>query len=194
MNLKKIVIKVLCIISNKRLDSKLYKYKIGAGSSVYAWRIRSFDKSELIVGNQTSVRTVIAFEKASARFVVGDRTFIGGGLISVADEVVVGNDVMVAWGVTISDHNSHSICFSVRADDVAQYLGGVKSWFGVVIKKVEICDKAWIGFNTIILKGVTIGEGAIVGAGSVVTKDVPPWVIVAGNPARILREIPEDER
>jgi acetyltransferase-like isoleucine patch superfamily enzyme len=57
-----------------------------------------------------------------------------------------------------------------------------------------ISDFVWIGANVIILKGVTIGEGAIVGAGSVVTKDVPPYTIVAGNPARIIREIPENER
>ena len=48
--------------------------------------------------------------------------------------------------------------------------------------------------NSIILKGVTIGEGSIVGAGSVVTKSVPPWTIVGGNPARIIREIPLEER
>ncbi|MBK8021791.1 MAG: hypothetical protein IPK19_10285 [Chloroflexi bacterium] len=59
---------------------------------------------------------------------------------------------------------------------------------------IRICDKAWIGFNAVILKGVTIGEGAIVGAGSVVTKDVPAWTVVAGNPARIIREFTEDER
>ena len=64
----------------------------------------------------------------------------------------------------------------------------------VIRKPIVIKDKAWIGFNSIILKGVTIGEGAIVGAGSVVTKDVPPYTIVAGNPARIVREIPENER
>ena len=57
-----------------------------------------------------------------------------------------------------------------------------------------ICDKSWIGFNSILLKGITIGEGAIIGAGSVVTKDVPPWTIVAGNPAQIIREISLNER
>jgi acetyltransferase-like isoleucine patch superfamily enzyme len=62
------------------------------------------------------------------------------------------------------------------------------------MKPVKINDRVWIGFNSIILKGVTIGEGGIVGAGSVVTKDVPPYTIVAGNPARVIREIPIDER
>lgn len=71
---------------------------------------------------------------------------------------------------------------------------GYKDWIHVKICPVKICNKVWIGFNSIILKGVTIGEGSIVGAGSVVTKDVPPWTIVAGNPARIIREIPENER
>ncbi|WP_292489709.1 DapH/DapD/GlmU-related protein [Mesorhizobium sp.] len=57
------------------------------------------------------------------------------------------------------------------------------------IGKVRISDNAWIGFNSIILKGVTIGEGAIVGAGSVVTKNVEPFTIVAGNPARVLQGV-----
>ncbi|MCB0501084.1 MAG: hypothetical protein KDD32_00210 [Bacteroidetes bacterium] len=52
-----------------------------------------------------------------------------------------------------------------------------------------IKDKAWIGFNVIILKGVTIGEGAVVGAGSVVTKDVPDYTIVVGNPAKLIKKL-----
>ena len=54
-------------------------------------------------------------------------------------------------------------------------------------KPIKICNDAWIGMNVIVLKGVTIGEGAIVGAGSVVTKDVPAWSVVAGNPACIIK-------
>jgi acetyltransferase-like isoleucine patch superfamily enzyme len=59
---------------------------------------------------------------------------------------------------------------------------------------VKIEDKAWIGFNASILKGVTIGEGVVVAAGSVVTKSVPAWTVVAGNPARVTREIGAQER
>ena len=59
---------------------------------------------------------------------------------------------------------------------------------------IKICDNAWIGMNCIILKGVTIGEGAIVGAGSVVTKSVPPWTIVGGNPAKVIKEISIEKR
>ena len=55
-------------------------------------------------------------------------------------------------------------------------------------------DKSWIGFDVVILKGVRIGKGAIVASRSVVTKDVPDWTIVAGNPAQLVREMPENER
>jgi acetyltransferase-like isoleucine patch superfamily enzyme len=52
----------------------------------------------------------------------------------------------------------------------------------------------WIGFNAIILKGVHVGEGSVIAAGSVVTKDVPPYCVVAGTPARIVKELNEDDR
>lgn len=64
-----------------------------------------------------------------------------------------------------------------------------KNWDVVKSKPIKICDDAWIGMNCIILKGVTIGEGAIVGAGSVVTKDVPAWTVVAGNPAKVVKTL-----
>ena len=57
---------------------------------------------------------------------------------------------------------------------------------------IKICSKAWIGMNCIILKGVTIGEGAIVAAGSVVTKDVKPWTMVGGNPAVYIKDVRDD--
>lgn len=140
------------------------------------------------------MRGNVVFEKENAAFSVGNRCFIGNTLISVADGIEIGNDVLISWGVTIADHNAHSLKFSERQCDVEDWRGCSKNWMGVKIGKVVIQDKVWIGFNVIVLKGVTIGEGAIVGAGSVVSKDVPPFTIVAGNPARVVRKLDLDER
>lgn len=100
-------------------------------------------------------------------------------------------------GGVIFDHDSHSIDYNIRRQDIDDELADIanerkipsKDWKPVKTKPVKICDDAWIGMNVIILKGVTIGEGAIVGAGSVVTRDVPSWTIVAGNPAQVVKQI-----
>jgi len=149
----------------------------------------------LAVGENTTVEGLIFFENHNACVTIGERTFIGGGSKLVAAEsVTVGSDVLISWGVTIVDHNSHSIRFSERSQDVLDWREGRKDWSNVKTGPAVIGDKAWLGLNVVVLKGVTVGEGAIVGAGSVVTKDVAPWTIVGGNPARLIREIPEDER
>ncbi|MEH2319923.1 acyltransferase [Nostoc sp.] len=145
------------------------------------------------IDEQTQIIGSIIFDKENASISIGKRVFISGSVI-VAQSVKIGDDVLISWGTTIVDHNSHAISFSYREKDAINWLAGKKDWSYVKILPVKICNKVWIGFNSIILKGVTIGEGAVVGAGSVVTKDVPPWTIVAGNPAQVIREIPEDER
>ena len=71
---------------------------------------------------------------------------------------------------------------------------GEKDWAHVKVAPVSIADKAWIGFNATILKGVTVGEGAVIAACAVVTKPVPPWTVAAGNPARVIRELGAGER
>jgi acetyltransferase-like isoleucine patch superfamily enzyme len=145
------------------------------------------------VNENSQVDGSIFFDKENARVSIGKRSFVNAMIVS-ANGIEIGDDVMIAWGTIIVDHNSHSISFSERSEDVINWLEGKKDWTNVKIAPVKIYNKVWIGFNCIILKGVTIGEGSVVGAGSVVTKDVPAWTIVAGNPARIIREIPENER
>jgi galactoside O-acetyltransferase len=77
---------------------------------------------------------------------------------------------------------------------VKDWYHGKKDWTHVEVKPVRICAKAWLGINVIVLKGVEIGEGAVVAAGSVVTKSVLPWTVVAGNPARVIRTIALEDR
>jgi acetyltransferase-like isoleucine patch superfamily enzyme len=160
------------------------------------------DKKYIEIGENCQISGDFIFEIKQGKINIGSRTFIGGGVFICVDEIEIGNDVMFAWGCTVTDNNSHSHIWSERKDDVIFWkqgvdennIGAYKDWTNVKKAKITIKNKAWIGFNSIILKGVTIGEGAIVGAGSVVTKDVPDWTIVAGNPAKIIREIPENER
>lgn len=90
--------------------------------------------------------------------------------------------VIVRSGLTVGDNTIISQNVVIRDSDVHSIDGIVNCG------KISIGRNVWIGTNAIILKKVTIGEGAIIGAGSVVTKDVPPHSVVAGNPARIIKE------
>lgn len=67
-----------------------------------------------------------------------------------------------------------------------------KDWATVQSAPIRIGDKAWIGMNSLVLKGVTIGEGAIIGAGSVAASDIPSWTVAVGNPAHVVKEIPHE--
>lgn len=187
-------LKLLSIVTTRFVARRFSDFSVAPNSDLLAWRIRGGARCRLVIGEGCVVRSRVVFERERVRISVGDRCFIGKGVISSAESVEIGNDVLISWGVTITDHNSHSLKFSERQRDVREWRGSAKNWLGVKIEKVVIQDRAWIGFNAIILKGVTIGEGAIVGAGSVVSKDVPPFTIVAGNPARVVRELGPDER
>lgn len=163
------------------------------GSSAIFWhkqRPNPYHDCSFEIGNQSIFEGAFAFDKPGAKIVVGDRTFIGGSTALIAAEkVIVGSDVLISWGCTIADHNSHAVSFEERKNDVVNWGKGYKDWTHVKIDPVTIEDKAWIGFNSIILKGVTIGEGAIVAAGSVVTKSVEPYTVVGGNPASVIKKL-----
>jgi galactoside O-acetyltransferase len=160
-----------------------------------AWRkIRFLDGCKLSIGSKSIVESAVLYDRTGGSVRIGERTFIGASTLVCAEAIDIGDDVLVSWGCTIVDHNSHPLAWNDRRGDVENWFDGRKDWTHVERAAVSIGDKAWIGFNVIILKGVHIGKGAIVGAGSVVTRDVPPFSIVAGNPARLIRELQPHER
>lgn len=139
----------------------------------------------------------IVFNSTSGEVIIGKNTQINGEIICT-NRVVLGSNIFMAWGVTLFDNDSHSLDYIDRINDMTSQLNDIrngdsfiknKDWSIVKSSPIIIKDYAWLGMNSIILKGVTIGEGAIVAAGSVVTKDVPDWTIVAGNPAQVVKKI-----
>lgn len=192
------------ILRNKfKSQLKVAKNSIITNSSKFDFRQELIERIYVTIGEKCYIECNFIFEKQSGKINIGDRCSIGGGtnLISI-NEIDIGDDVIISYGCTIYDHNSHSIYWNERKNDVLNIINDFqnennfiknKDWKNVKTEKVKICDKVWIGFDVVILKGVTIGEGAVIGARSVVTKDVPPYTVVAGNPATIIKKIVEGE-
>jgi|PlaIllAssembly_1097288.scaffolds.fasta_scaffold153701_2 acetyltransferase-like isoleucine patch superfamily enzyme len=155
-----------------------------------------------ILGNRDAIRiggrTVLAGQLLTfghgGDIEIGDWCFVGpGSRIWSAASVHVGHRVLISHNVNVHDSDSHSLDAAERH---AQYVeivqrGHPRQAGSIRAAPVVIGDDAWIGFNSTVLKGVTIGPGAIVAAGSVVTGDVPPWSVVAGNPATVVRSLQE---
>ncbi|MBQ2852690.1 MAG: acyltransferase [Bacteroidales bacterium] len=116
----------------------------------------------------------------NSKIIIGDNVGISGSTICATTSITIGNNVLIGSGCLISDTDSHPIDWEDRLYDRNEKTRKAP----IVIK-----DNAFIGARSIILKGVTIGEGAVIGAGSVVSKDVPPYSIVCGNPAKVIRTL-----
>lgn len=161
------------------------------------------ERNLVSLGCETMVGCTFCFESETGEIIIGDNTFINGSTILISRESIrIGSNVTIAWGCTIYDHNSHSLDYRERRKDISRQLeahsGGQnfisnKDWSTVKSSRITIEDDAWIGFNCIILKGVTIGRGAIVGAGSVIREDVAPWTVVAGNPAVFIKSLEREK-
>lgn len=155
----------------------------GKGAVLGLNSIRTGRRGNLTIGDFSLVNCRISFDRPQASIRIGDRCHIGKSNLVAADAITIEDDVLISWGVTINDNNSHATDWEFRRNDMMDWHLGRKDWTNVIARPVVIKRRSWVGFNATILKGVTIGEGAIVAACAVVTKDVPPYTIVGGNPA-----------
>lgn len=162
--------------------------QVGTGSSVRWWGLGA-RSGRLCIGSGSIIRCRVDFDSPSGEVLIGDRCYLGASHLVCHTGIRIGDDVIMSWGVTVVDHDSHSLNWVEREHDVADWMRGVKRWDFVTARPVHIGDKTWIGFGASILKGVRVGEGAVVGANAVVTHDVPPYTVVAGNPARVVRQL-----
>jgi acetyltransferase-like isoleucine patch superfamily enzyme len=149
-------------------------------------------KEKIVIGKHTHIRGDLVVFASGGRISIGDYCYIGeDSKIWSQDEIEIGNNVLIAHNVNIHDTNSHPINFIERRKDYSEIIssGFSKKNESIICKKIIIGDDVWIGFNSIILKGVEIGARSIIASGTVVTNSIPADVIVAGNPAVIIKTL-----
>jgi len=134
------------------------------------------NNGEISVGNRVLLHRYCKLSAygadQKAEIIIGSNTYIGDRTeIHAGRKVEIGNGCDISWDCNILDRDYHKLDSDTES-----------------IKPVKICDNVWIGCGCTILKGVTVGEGAVIAAGSVVTRDVAPHTLVGGNPARLIKE------
>lgn len=141
-----------------------------------------------VVGSHVTLsRTSLATE-TNGLIEIGDYCYVSNAALVCTERITIGSHVFIAGGVTIADSDFHPIAPAARlADTLATSpLGNHEHRPRVASKPIVIEDGVWIGFNATVMKGVRIGENAIVEAGAVVIADVPAGRTVAGNPAKLV--------
>lgn len=114
-----------------------------------------------------------------AKLVIGNNVGISGGGICVAKEVVIGDNVMLGANAFVTDTDFHPLDPTGR-----RYRSD-----NVLTERVEVGENVFIGMNALILKGVKIGKNSVIGAGSIVTSEIPPNCVASGIPARVIRQL-----
>lgn len=171
------------------------RYEIGNHSILYNEAVidnLSQNLDNIIIGNNTHIRGRLLVYPTCGKITIGNYCYIGENTnIWSAAEISIGDRVLIAHNVDIFDHDTHPIDPLERHEHYKEIItsGHPRRKVNWNEKPIYIKDDAWIGCKAIILKGVTIGKGAIIAAGSVVTKNVDDYTIVAGNPAVVIKEI-----
>jgi len=129
-------------------------------------------------------------DSPEAEIKIGDNVGMSSTRMWIHDKLTIGNNVKIGGGVLIIDTDCHELNYKVRNGSLPTGEG-----WGEAIKSAPIVieDDVWIGAHSIVLKGVTIGARSIIGAGSVVTRDIPADCIAAGNPCKVIRTINESK-
>jgi len=138
--------------------------------------------NSFVMGHYSVIEDYSIINNAVGNIVIGNHTRIGLGN-TIIGPATIGNKVNLAQNVVISglDHNFEEIGQTI-ADQ------------GVSTKETIINNDVWIGANSVVLPGITIGEHVVIGAGSVVTKDIPGYCVAVGNPARVIKQYDIEKR
>jgi acetyltransferase-like isoleucine patch superfamily enzyme len=155
--------------------------------------LKSTKEKALVFGKHVSCYAGCSFSIGkNGTCKVGDFSMLNGALIMAEEYIEIGAYCMMSWNVGIADSDFHPLDPAQRLQDalaIAPFLEGRPARPQLRTVPVRIRDNVWIGMGAVILKGVEIGENSVVAAGAIVTKSVPPNVVVAGNPAVVVKQL-----
>lgn len=151
-------------------------------------RFRGDHRDALKIGQNCTIDGPSLAVGKTGRLTIGDYCYLMAPILLCEVEIQIGSYVVIGWNTTIADTDFHPIGPAERiADAIAIARGGIRPL--TERKPVVIEDDVWIGPSATILKGVSIGRGSYIEAGSVVTKSVPPMSRVVGNPAQVVGKV-----
>jgi acetyltransferase-like isoleucine patch superfamily enzyme len=142
----------------------------------------------VVIGRDCAIRGVIRCE-GEGRVEIGDQVYVGDGvIISARTRIEIGDGTLLAHGAQVFDNDTHPLDSEERRAHFRSILKlGPGRDFDIPTRPVRIGRGCWIGFNAAVMKGVSLGDGAIVAAGAVATRSAPAGAVLAGNPARPVR-------
>ncbi|TJW79042.1 MAG: acyltransferase, partial [Mesorhizobium sp.] len=117
---------------------RLAGVNVGAGTKMAIRSVRTARRGHHSIGEDGIINCYFSFDRPEARITIGRRCYIGKSHLVTAEQITIGDDVVISWGTTIVDHNSHSLDWKQRTSDVAEWHQGRKNWSGVGIAPVTI--------------------------------------------------------
>lgn len=147
------------------------------------------DKTKIVIGSNCDIRGELLTFGHGGEISIGNYSFVGEHTkIWSARRIEIGDRVLISHDVNIHDNNAHPMDSKLRHEDFKHISSiGLQKVNDLREKEIVIGDDVWIGFNSTIMKGVKIGKGAIIGANTIINKDVPDFAVCVGNPMRIIK-------
>jgi acetyltransferase-like isoleucine patch superfamily enzyme len=161
--------------------------------TTYSFQLfRSVAADAVRIGRGSSIYLGVMFDVGrQGRVSIGDFTLINGARIICDAEVSIGDYCLISWNTVFMDTTRLPTAVAARRNELAATATREPRRIegGTAARPIRIGRNVWIGFDACVLPGVNIGEGAVIGARSVVVEDVPPFSVAVGNPARIIRKL-----
>lgn len=161
--------------------------------TTYSFQLfRSAAADAVRIGRGSSIYLGVMFDVGTqGRVSIGEFTLINGARIICDAEISIGDYCLISWNTVFMDSTRLPTAASARRTELAAASARYPRLIESVTRArpIRIERNVWVGFDACVLPGVTIGEGSVIGARSVVVEDVPPFSVAVGNPARVIRKL-----